>query len=92
MIAYLYSVQDRLSGYMQVTTEVNDQVAYRNFEHAVLHGGSVLSSHSQDYQLVKLASFDTDTGIIAPLSPVEVIATGQSIFLSDLRRSGDHDF
>lgn len=89
MITYLYSIQDRLSGFTTVTCEVNDQVAYRNFEHAVLNGGSVLSSHADDYQLVKIASFDSDSGLVVPCSPHVVVATGSSIVLSSLRRSSN---
>lgn len=91
MTFYIYSIQDRLSGFISVTAEVNDQVAYRNFEHAVLNGGSTLSSHADDYQLVKLASMDSDTGVVTPFAPLEVVCTGSSIMLSSYRRSSDHD-
>lgn len=89
MKMFLYSVQDRLVGFTTITCEVNDQVAYRNFEHAVLEGGNILSSHADDFQLVKLASFDTETGAIEPFSPVHVVCAGSSIVLSSLRRSSD---
>lgn len=81
----MYSVFDRLSGYSALTMEVNDQVAYRNFEHAVLNGGTVLFSHAQDYELHRLGYFDSDSGEIRSHRP-ETIAQGSSIVLSSLRK------
>lgn len=62
MIKGLYSVRDRLTGYMQPALETTDAEAVRNFEHAVLNSGSLLLSHPQDYCLVRLAWFDTVNG------------------------------
>lgn len=85
----IYSVRDRLTGFFQPTVEVNDQSAYRNFEHVILSGDSLMSSHSADYDLAKIGWFDSDSGRIDAIDPVEIVCTGNAIFLSNLRRSSD---
>lgn len=81
----VYCIRDRLSGFLQPTFEVNDQVAYRNFEHAVLQGGSLLSSHSADYDLCHIGSFDQETGIFESRTP-SVLVNGHSIFLKSISK------
>lgn len=86
----VFSVHDRLSGYGTLTVEVNDQVAYRNFEHAVLNGGSVLFSHAQDYELRRVGYFDSEIGALSSCDP-ETIAAGSSIVFKSMRKEDSHD-
>lgn len=81
----VYSIRDRLSGFLQPTFEVNDQVAYRNFEHAILQGGSLLSSHSADYDLCCIGKFDQESGVLESMVPV-VIVNGHSIFMKSVSK------
>lgn len=91
MILGVYSLRDSLSGFLQPTFETNDQVAYRNFEHAVLEGGSLLSSHAADYTLLKIGTFDSESGQLLPLDPPESIVNGQSILLRAISTRSEKD-
>lgn len=74
MILGVYAMRDVHTGFMTPTVEQNDAVAMRNFEHAVLSGG-VLATHSADFALCRIGSYNTDDGALIP-QPVHVILTG----------------
>lgn len=58
----VYSIRDIKSGYLTPTFEVNDQVAYRGFELAKSDSNTVFGFRPVDFELFKIAVFDTDTG------------------------------
>ena len=72
----IYSICDKLTGFMTPTVDLNDASAMRNFEHAVLSPGSLLNSHSEDYSLCCVGTFNSDTGEVEPLNPVKVVVSG----------------
>lgn len=84
MIFGVYSIRDSLSGFMNPTFEVNDAVAMRNFEHAVLSSDTLLHSHAKDYDLIKIGSFNSESGEVLPLVPFVTVVTGMSIIVSSL--------
>lgn len=69
----VYSIQDMKTGYLSPTFEMNDAVAMRNFEHAVQNGESILFSHANDFRLMKIGTFDSDTGALDSCLPVIII-------------------
>lgn len=71
MILSVYAMRDVHTGFLTPTFEVNDQVARRNFVHAVTNAGvdSVLSSHSADFALYRLGTFDSDSGHFESILP-----------------------
>lgn len=77
----VYSIQDLKTGFMSPTYELNDAVAMRNFEHAVRNGDSVLFSHAADFRLMKIGTFDSDSGRLEPLDLVTVILDGKDVML-----------
>lgn len=64
MIYGMYSVKDLKTGFLPVTTDMNDLSAMRNFEHACMNTDSLFFTHASDYQLFKVGTFDTETGEI----------------------------
>lgn len=71
MILSVYAMRDVHTGFLTPTFELNDQVALRNFVHAVTNAGvdSVLSSHFGDFSLYRLGTFDTDSGHFESILP-----------------------
>lgn len=82
----IYSMRDRLTGYLQPSFDLNDAVALRNFEAAILQvrPGNLLHTNPEDYALYKLGDFDSDSGVITPMSPLQ-IATGSAVILKSLK-------
>lgn len=78
MIYGLYSILDHKAGFLPPQVDQNDQTASRNFAHAIMQTGSVLHTHAEDYELYKVGSFDTETGVLSVLSVKELVAEGYS--------------
>lgn len=74
----VYSIRDSKTGFLSPTFEVNDAVAMRNFEHAVVNSDSVLFSHARDFDLYKIGTFDSDTGKILSLELPINLCSGSS--------------
>lgn len=78
MTVNLYSVRDLHSGFGQVFTAQNDAVAIREFRLAISRKDNVMFTSCNDFDLMRLGSFDADLGSIEPCSP-RIIANGYSI-------------
>ncbi len=75
----VYSIRDNLTGFLTPVVEQNDNSARRNFEHAIAQPQSLMNSHVSDYDLYKIGLFDTDTGLIENISPIELVVSGGSV-------------
>lgn len=80
MIMSIYSIRDKLTGYLTPTFEPNDQVAMRNFAHAIQHTDTLLHTHPGDYDLYCLGTLDSEDGTIMPISP-QLVCSGSSFSL-----------
>ena len=66
MIYGIYSVRDdRANVYNQPFMEINDMVAMRNFDVTFHATFDHLSLYSGDLKLVRIGSFDTETGVVS---------------------------
>lgn len=75
----VYAIRDAYTGFLSPTFELNDLVAQRNFEHACNNTDSLLFSHAQDYDVYCIGEFETDSGVITPLSPIQLICNGKMV-------------
>lgn len=81
MILSVYSVRDRLVGFLTPVLEQNDAIAMRNFSMACdksSHDSTLMTWKPSDYSLYRIASFDSDSGLISPVSPPELVCSGDS--------------
>lgn len=74
MIYGVYSVRDLLTGFMAPVVEIDDDVAKRNFEFAVKNADGVLGFRPQDFDLMQIGVFDSETGDLVPCDPSLVLA------------------
>lgn len=70
MIKNIYVLRDKLTGYLAPMVDDNDNIAKRNVAHA-LQLDSTLTVHSKltDFSLCRIGEYNTDTGVIIPISP-----------------------
>lgn len=81
MIFRMYSIRDRLTGFMTPVIEQSDPVAMRNFRMACdVHrcDSSVMSFEPSDFSLYHIADFDSSTGVLTPVSPVVLVCSAGS--------------
>lgn len=75
----LYSIRDRVAdNFRNVTVDVNDMVAKRNFAYAVNNSPELLYQ-SKDLELCKVAEFDHVTGVVYPVVPIVTICRGDEV-------------
>lgn len=79
MIFGVYSIRDVRTGFLSPTIEVNDQVAMRNFSHAVQRSDSLLHSFPGEYDIYKIGTFDSESGQLVPIMPQEFLCSASSI-------------
>lgn len=85
----IYSMRDKHTGFVSPTFDLNDQSAARNFSMALTTSGGVLGFAPSDFDLYLLGTFDTDSGVITPVSLPELVLTGSQAFLSSLAKKED---
>lgn len=74
----VYSIRDVHTGFMSPTVDQNDASAMRNFRHAVMQTNSLFNSHSKDYSLYRIGTFETDSGTFESELP-ELISDAYSL-------------
>lgn len=75
----IYSIRDKLSGYMNIFLERSDVLAQRGFSTVVNDCGSAIYCNPGDYDLYKLGSFDTDSGVITANNP-DFVCSASNLF------------
>jgi hypothetical protein len=65
----IYSVRDKLSGYMNISLEKGDAIATRSFTTLVNTPDTVLFANPGDYDLYKVGEFDSESGTIESCVP-----------------------
>lgn len=79
MIKCICSMLDRKSGFDAVQIVDNVELAKRAFGYAVNNDG-IPSYAPADFELYKVGEFDTKTGELMPIQPIELICTGLEVF------------
>jgi len=72
MVKNLYSILDVNVGYGMPLVQDNDAVAMRNFENACSDKSSIFSTHSADFSLWCVGTFDSDTGELESTPPRKI--------------------
>lgn len=79
----MYCIRDALTGFMTPTLDQNDASAMRNFRMACdqyqSSGRSLMTWKPDDFTLFHIADFDSDTGVLTPVSPLQIVCSGYSL-------------
>lgn len=65
----VYAMKDTKSGFLTPTFELNDSIAIRNFRLAMSKDGTVFHFTPEDFELWKIASYDTENGFFEDIEP-----------------------
>lgn len=69
-----YAVYDKLTGYMLPTFKLNDEQAIRDFGYDIQSEDmSLINVNPTDFNLQKVGTYDTETGVIEPCK-IEILA------------------
>ncbi|UPW41055.1 nonstructural protein [Sigmofec virus UA08Rod_5658] len=82
MIFQIYSIRDALSGFMTPVIEQNDAIAMRNFAMAcdrMSSSNSLMVFRPRDFSFYRIGTFDSDSGLVVPVTPIELVCDGLSV-------------
>lgn len=73
----IYSIYDRKAGYyLPVFNLRSDADALRSFTDMVVSSDTPVSKYPADFDLIRLASMDLETGLVTPVFPVHIVING----------------
>lgn len=72
MLYKVYSILDVNVGYGMPVVQDNHAVAMRNFENACCDKSSVFATHSSDFSLWCIGTFDSDSGVMESTPPEKI--------------------
>lgn len=75
----MYCMEDIKTGFCTPTVDANDASAIRNFASAVMQSQGVLFTHAEDFRLWHIADFDSESGVVTPLSPIVHLSDGSAV-------------
>lgn len=79
MILGVYSMRDLKTEFTAPTFSMNDAVALRSFEAAIVQAHGELFTHKEDFQLFRIGSFDTEAGVLFPEKLPVLIGDGKDV-------------
>lgn len=86
MIYPMFAVRDVNVGFNAPMTDVNENTAKRNFTFAINDpNNGVMHFAPKDYDLYKIGTFDTESGLLLPEPVPVLICSGVSVFGSEVR-------
>ncbi|UPW41649.1 nonstructural protein [Peromfec virus RodF8_30] len=74
----LYAIRDVKTGFMTPTIEASDDAAARNFTHSIVNSDTILFSFAQDFSLYRIGTYDSDSALVTPLTPIQLIIEGST--------------
>lgn len=74
------SIRDVLSGFYPATVEQSTRTAIRNFAMAVNGNAGVIGFAPGDFTLFHIGYFNTEKGILEPLTPIVQLASGLEVY------------
>lgn len=76
----IISYRDKKVGFSPPQCEQSETAAIRGFAYAINSRDGMMNFAPNDYELYKIGSFDTDTGLIVPESIPVLLVSGSSVF------------
>lgn len=76
----LYCVRDKVQGFGSIFCEPTEASAIRGFGYMINSGNGLMSYKPDDYDLYVIGEYNTDTGVVTPKVPVEMVISGSSVF------------
>lgn len=80
MIYPVFCVRDTKVGFdTQFIVQNNEISAIRGFSYMINNPGTMTHFSPADFELYKIAEFDTESGVMAPVQPAQFIVGGVNV-------------
>lgn len=78
----MYSVRDNKTVFWSPVEGYSDIAAVRDFE-MLINKGEVTKTHPADFDLYFVGTFDSDTAVFEPVTPIQFVVSGSSVYYGD---------
>lgn len=75
----VFSYRDTKVGFMPAQCDQTEQAAIRGFAYAVNGNDGIMNFSPKDFDLYKVAEFDTETGVMTGFDVPVLVASGESM-------------
>lgn len=75
----VYAVRDVKGTFWTPQVDQNDAAAIRNFAMMVNNPSGVVGFAPSDFELYKVAEFDSEVGTLTPIEPIQFVVNGLSV-------------
>lgn len=79
MVYEVYAMRDTRTEFLNPVCEPNKHSAVRHFAMAVEKTGTDMNFCPSDFDLYKIAFYDTESGVMDPVVPIEFVCNGGSL-------------
>lgn len=81
----LYAIRDKKASlFLSLAQDTNDETAIRNFSYAMNNSNNIFAFSPTDFALYRVGTYDTTSGKLDALTPVELICEGDSVVRKDI--------
>lgn len=74
----VYCYRDKSAGFGSPEVNLNDACEIRKFAYDISGNNGMMNFKPDDFDLYKIAEFDTEKGVITPVSPIEFVISGRN--------------
>lgn len=75
----VYAFRDNKTSFGQIWTDRSDEAAKRGFAMMINNPDGIMGFAPADFDLFKIGEFDTETGQLDPVWPIEFLVTGTAV-------------
>lgn len=79
MVYGVYGYRDNKFAFGPIWNDANDEVAKRGFAMMMNNGQSIMGFAPADFDLFKIGEFDSETGQITSIWPIQFICNGRAV-------------
>ena len=79
MIYPVYSYRDNKYTFAAPMIDQNDETAIRGFAYAINNREGIMNFAPSDFDLYKIALFDSEKGTMEPIVPIQLVVSGGSV-------------
>lgn len=80
MIYPVMSIRDKYTTFMAPTIDQTVEASKRGFAYAINNNPGIMQFQPSDYDLYQVGTFDSVTGRIEPVEPIQFICNGVEVF------------
>lgn len=87
MVYGVYAFRDNKTSFGQIWNDYNDDSAKRGFAMMMVNSNGLLGFAPQDFDLFKIGEFDSETGQLDPVWPIQYLVGGNAAFMEGVKLS-----